>query len=324
MANLNFNNVYIKDYFTIVGPKEKDSKLTNYNLKFDDYYFEEKTFELAEIKMQRLVILNLLNKNNLSQENINYIIAGDLINQIAISNYTMMDYNIPFIGVYAACATFPLSIILGANLIESKNAKNIICLTSSHNLTAERQYRYPVEYGAPTRNTATCTVTASTGAILSNDKTNIKVSSALVGKVINLGINDVNHMGAIMAPACADTIYNFLKNNNETMKDYDLILTGDLGCVGLDILKEYYETIYHEKLNKIMDAGCEIFLDSQMYSGGSGPCCLPLIFFTKILKSKKYKRILLVGSGSLHTPVLVNQHQTVPAISHAVKIEVLS
>lgn len=324
MGNIKFNNVYIKDYFTLVGPKEKDSKITNYDLGFKDSYFGEKTFELAEIKMQKVVIQNLLNRNNLSENSINYVVGGDLINQIAITSYTMMDYLIPFVGVYAACATFPLSVILGANLIESKNAKNIIALTSSHNLTAERQYRYPIEYGSPKPKTSTCTLTSSVGALLSNEKTNIKISGGLIGKVINLGINDVNHMGAIMAPACADTIHTFLENSKENVKDYDLILTGDLGSVGLEILKEYYERVYGSRLTKIMDAGSEIFLASDMFAGGSGPCCLPLIFFTKILKNKRYKKILLVGSGSLHTPVLVNQHQTVPAISHLVKIEVIS
>ena len=128
-----------------------------------------------------------------------------------------------------------------------------------------------------------------------------------------------------MAPACADTLNEHLTNLNLKAKDYDLILTGDLGCVGLDILKEYYENVYKEKLTNIMDAGCEIYLNSQeMYAGGSGPCCLPLVFFCKILKSKRYKKILLLGTGSLHSPVLVNQHQTIPSVSHAISIEVIS
>ena len=137
------------------------------------------------------------------------------------------------------------------------------------------------------------------------------------------GINDVNNMGAVMAPACADTIYTYLQNAHETVKDYDLILTGDLGKVGLNILKEYYEKVYNERLNKIMDAGDEIFLETSQYSGGSGPVCLPLVFLTKILKNKKYKKILIVGSGSLHNPTLVNQGKEILAISHLVKIEVL-
>ena len=323
MGNLKFNNVYIKNFYTIAGPKEKDSKISNVNLKFDDLYFGKQTFEDAEIKMQEVSIQNLLNNERLSENKIDYVFATDLINQLGVSSQTMSNFNIPFVGVYAACAGFPLQILLGSNLIESKNAKNIITLTSSHNLTAERQFRYPTEYGCPKKGTATCTLTACVSMLLTNEKTNIKVSGGLIGKVVNLGINDVNNMGAVMAPACADTIYTYLQNAHETVKDYDLILTGDLGKVGLNILKEYYEKVYNERLNKIIDAGDEIFLETSQYSGGSGRVWLPLVVVTKILKNKKYKKFLIVGSGSLHNPTLVNQGKEIPAISHLVKIEVL-
>mgnify|MGYP004658540801 FL=1 len=323
MANFKFNNVYIKNYFTIVGPKEKDTKISNVNLKFDDLYFKENTFEDAEIKMQKLSIQNLLNNSDISENKIDYLFSTELINQLGLSSQTMSNFNIPFVGVYAACAGFSLELILGSNLIESKNAKNVIVLASSHNLTAERQFRYPSEYGCPKKHTATCTLTSCVSSLLTNEKTNLKVSGGLIGKVVNLGVNDVNHMGAVMAPACADTIYTYLKNAKESVNDYDLILTGDLGKVGLTILKDYYEKVYHEKLTKIMDAGDEIFLDSSIYSGASGPVCLPLVFFTKILKNKKYKKILVVGSGSLHNSTIVNQGKDIPAISHLIKIEVI-
>ena len=325
MASLRFNNVYIKDYYTLVGPKEKESKLSNFNFAIDDYYFGLNTFEMAEIKMQRVVIENLINQNNLSDRNFDFLIGGDLINQIAISSYCAKEFRIPFIGVYSACATFVQEILLASNLIESKNASNIICVTSSHSLTAERQFRFPIEYGNTKPHTATSTATGAVGTIVSNSPSKIKVVAGTIGKAIDLGINDVNHMGAVMAPACADTLYEHLKTHNKSPKDYDLILTGDLGCIGLDILKEYYEKVYKVKLTNIMDSGSEIYLNSQdTYAGGSGPCCLPLVFFCKILRSKKYKKVLLLGTGSLHTTVLVNQHQTIPAISHAVEIEVLS
>lgn len=325
MANLNFENVYIKDYFTLVGPKEKDSKINNFDMSIDDYYYKSKTFEMAEIKMQRVVIENLINNNNMCDRNFDYLIGGDLINQISISSYSAKEFRIPYIGVYSACATFVEELLLASNLIQSKNAKNILCVTSSHNLTAERQFRYPTEYGNNKPSTATSTATCAVGAIITNEKYGLKITSGTIGKVIDLGINDVNHMGAVMAPACADTLNEHLKNQNLKAKDYDLILTGDLGCVGRDILKEYYENVYKEKLTNIMDAGCEIYLNSQeMYSGGSGPCCLPLVFFCKILKAKRYKKILLLGTGSLHSPVLVNQHQTIPSVCHAVSIEVVS
>ncbi|MBE6155140.1 MAG: stage V sporulation protein AD [Firmicutes bacterium] len=325
MASLKFDNVYIKDYFTLVGPKEKESKLNNYDMSINDYYYKTKTFEMAEIKMQRVVIENLINNNNLADRNLDFLIGGDLINQISISSYCAKEFRIPFIGVYSACATFVEELILASNLIQSKNANNIICVTSSHNLTAERQFRYPTEYGNNKPNTATSTATSAVGAIITNEKHGLKITSGTVGKVIDLGINDVNNMGAVMAPACADTLNEHLNSVNLKPKDYDLILTGDLGCVGLDILKEYYENVYKERITNIMDAGCEIYLNSQeMYAGGSGPCCLPLVLFCKILKSKRYKKILLLGTGSLHSPVLVNQHQTIPSICHAISIEVIS
>lgn len=325
MASLKFKNVYIKDYFTLVGPKESEGKLKSFNMSFDDYYFKMDTFEQAEIKMQRTVIENLINNNNECDKYFDFLIGGDLINQIAISSNNAKSFKIPFIGVYSACATFVESMIIASNLIESENASNIICVTSSHNLTAERQYRFPVEYGNNRPISATSTVTASVGTILSSEKSKLKIKSATFGKVIDLGVNDVNHMGAVMAPACADTIYEHLKNNHKSLNSYDLILTGDLGKVGLDILKEYYENVYKTKITNILDAGSEIYYANQgMFSGGSGPCCLPLTYFCKILKSNKYKKILLVGTGSLHTPVLVNQHQTIPAIAHAIEVQVLS
>ena len=318
MPSLKFKNVYLKDYFTIVGPKEKDSKLKKYDLAFEDYYYEAKTFEMAEIKMQKIVIDNLLKKNT-----IDYIIGGDLINQIAVSSYASRNCGIPFIGIYSACSSFIEAILLASNLIESENAKNIICITSSHNLTAEKQYRYPTEYGNTKPHTATSTATGSVGAVISNEKSKIKVKSGTFGKIIDLGVNDVNHMGAVMAPACADTIHNHLKNNKKKPNDYDLILTGDLGKIGINILKEYYKNAFGETLNNVIDGGSEMYKqDQDIYSGGSGPCCLPLYLFCNILTKEKYHKILLVGTGSLHTPVLVNQHQTIPAISHAIEIEV--
>ncbi|MBE6148493.1 MAG: stage V sporulation protein AD [Firmicutes bacterium] len=325
MASLKFDNVYIKDYFTLVGPKEKESKINNFDISINDYYYKTKTFEMAEIKMQRVVIESLINNNNMCDRNFDYLIGGDLINQISISSYSAKEFRIPYIGVYSACATFVEEMLLASNLIQSKNAKNIICITSSHNLTAERQFRYPNEYGNSKPSTATSTATCAVGSILTNEKHSLKITSGTIGKVVDLGINDVNHMGAVMAPACADTLNEHLTNLNLKPKDYDLILTGDLGCIGLDILKEYYENVYKEKITNIMDAGCEIYLNSQeMYAGGSGPCCLPLVFFCKILKSKRYKKILLLGTGSLHSPVLVNQHQTIPSVCHAISIEVES
>ena len=330
MGNLKFNNVYIKNFYTIAGPKEKDSKISNVNLKFDDLYFGKQTFEDAEIKMQEVSIQNLLNNERLSENKIDYVFATDLINQLGVSSQTMSNFNIPFVGVYAACAGFPLQILLGSNLIESKNAKNIITLASSHNLTAERQFRYPTEYGCPKKGTATCTLTACVSMLLTNEKTNIKVSGGIIGKVINLGINDVNNMGAVMAPACADTIYTYLQNAHETVKDYDLILTGDLGLYGREILKEFM--MKEHKINiscNYNDCGVMLYdLEEQkeVLAGGSGPVCSALVLYGFILnemKKKNIKKVLLIATGALFSPTMLYQKENILSIAHAISLEAI-
>lgn len=324
MANVKFDNVYLKDYYTIVGPLEATGKLKKYDMKIDDYYYGEKTFELAEIKMQQTVIDNLLKKNEINKNKIDLIIGGDLLNQISASSYSVEKFDIPFLGVYAACATFPESLIVGATFLQNKNINHVVTVTSSHNLSAEKQFRYPIEYGCPKPHTATFTSTGAISALLTKEKSRIRIESATIGKIVNMGIKDANQMGAVMAPAAADVLVRHLKENNRCVKYYDVIVTGDLGCVGANILKEYCKINYDIDLKNYFDAGCELYVDSQeTYSGASGPACLPLILFNKVLNSKKYKKILIIGTGSLHSVTLLNQKQAIPAIAHAVSLEVM-
>ena len=323
MGSIKFKNVYLNDYFTIVGPLEKESHLKKVDLVMDDYYLGEKTFEQAEVKMQQLVIDNLIKKNNLQISDIDVLIGGDLTNQIAISNYSAKNYNIPFLGVYSACATFVESLILGASLVSSGSMKKVMGITSSHNLTAERQFRYPVEYGAPRPHTSTFTSTGAVSTLLSKKIGKIRLESATIGVPTDMGITDANNLGAAMAPAAASTIATHFASLKRDYSYYDLVLTGDLGCVGGKILEEYLDKAYNIKLKKYLDAGCELYLDSQKtYAGGSGPSCLPIVLFNKILLNKKYKKILIVATGALHSPTTVNQHGTIPAIAHAISLEV--
>lgn len=323
MASFKFKNVYLNDYYTVVGPLEKNSCLKRLDLVMDDYYIGEKTFEQAEVKMQKLVIDKIIAKNNISLKDIDLLIGGDLTNQIAISNYSAKNFNIPFLGLYSACATFVESLLVGAMIIDSNKLKKVISITSSHNLTAERQFRYPVEYGAPKPHTSTFTATGAVSTILSKNYSKIKIESVTIGTVVDLGITDANNLGAAMAPAAANTIMKHLSSLNRDGSYYDLVLTGDLGCVGNAILKDYLETVYNIRLKKCLDAGCELYLDSQKtYAGGSGPACLPIVLFNKILLNKKYKKILLVATGALHSPTTVNQHGTIPSIAHAISLEV--
>lgn len=324
MASLKYNNVYINDYLTLVGPLESDAKLKKIDLKMDDYYYGEKTFEQAEIKMQKNVLNYLLEKNKIIKSEIDLIIGGDLINQISSTYYACINNSISVLGLYSACSTFTESLIVAANILQDKNIKKVVAVTSSHNKASERQFRYPIEYGAPRKMTQTYTATAAISTLISNSVGKIKIESATIGKVIEMGITDVNNMGAIMAPAAASTLNNHLKDLKRDISYYDLIITGDLGCIGKEIFKKYTLQNYNININNYIDAGCELYLDSQnVNAGGSGPTCLPLILFNKVLLNKKVKKILIMGTGALHNTTLVNQKIPVPAIAHAVSLEVL-
>ena len=324
MASTKYKNIYLTDYVTLGGPLERESHLKNFDFVMDDYYYGEKTFEQAEIKMQGDVIDKILEKNALKNSDVSLLVGGDLNNQIAITSYNAKNYNFPFLGVYSACATFVESLIVASNFVNSLGYRKILTITSSHNLTAEKQFRYPIEYGAPRPHTATFTTTGAVATLVSKKESKIKIESSTIGTPVDMGISDANHMGAVMAPAAASTLMMHLQELNRSADYYDLILTGDLGCVGKKILEDYLETNHNIKLKKYLDAGCELFLDSQeTYAGGSGPACLPLVLFNKILTTKKYKKILIIATGALHSVALVNQAKPIPAIAHALSLEVL-
>ena len=324
MASTKYKNIYLTDYVTLGGPLERESHLKNFDFVMDDYYYGEKTFEQAEIKMQGDVIDKILEKNALKNSDVSLLVGGDLNNQIAITSYNAKNYNFPFLGVYSACATFVESLIVASNFVNSLGYRKILTITSSHNLTAEKQFRYPIEYGAPKPHTATFTTTGAVATLVSKKESKIKIESSTIGTPVDMSISDANHMGAVMAPAAASTLMMHLQELNRSADYYDLILTGDLGCVGKKILEDYLETNHNIKLKKYLDAGCELFLDSQeTYAGGSGPACLPLVLFNKILTTKKYKKILIIATGALHSVALVNQAKPIPAIAHALSLEVL-
>ena len=323
-----FNNIYISNTSTISGPLEADGPLSKFfDKSYKDYYMDTNTWELAEIKLMQQAIDLVLEKEKYIKNDIDLFIAGDLSNQIATSNYTAASLNIPFLGIYSACATSMESIIIGSNFIESNRAKRVLVATSSHNNASEKQFRYPVEYGGPKRKTATFTVTGGAALILSTKKTLFKVESATIGSSINSGVKDVYNMGGVMAIAAAKTIFKHLTDLKREPNYYDLILTGDLGRYGKDILKEYLKTEYSLDFNNLDDASCMVYdIDKQpVYAGGSGPVCLPIVAYSYILelmKSGKLKRVLLVATGALMNPSLVNQKEPIPSIAHAVSLEV--
>lgn len=323
MGSFKYDKVYLKDSFSIVGPLEKKGLIKDYNLTISDYYNGEETFEKAEIGMQKIVVDNLLYNNKLIESNIDLLLGGDLINQNCITNTNASHYQIPYFGMYSACATFNESLIIAANFIVSNAMQNVICVTSSHNLTAERQYRYPVEYGPNRKLYSSHTVTGAVSALVSNQKSKVRIESATIGEAIDYGITDANNMGAIMAPAAADTLFKHLTDLGRNASYYDLVLTGDLGKYGSILFKEVAQKKYKLNFSNHQDAACLIYNSNQeVYAGGSGPVCLPLVLFNKILKEKKYKKILLLATGSLHSKVMVDQHMPLMGICHAVSLEV--
>ncbi len=322
-----YENVYINDTAIISGPYEAKGPLSSYfDKSYNDLYFGSKSWEDAEIKMLGECIDILLQKTKKKINSIDALISGDLLNQIVSSSFNAAKLNIPFIGIYAACSTSTLGLLIAANMIEVGQVKNIITSVSSHNCTSEKQFRQPVEYGGPKPKTATFTVTGAASALLSSKKSKIRIISSTLGSVVDAGIKDAFNMGAVMAPAAAKTIYNHLINTKTKASDYDLILTGDLGRYGKDILKDYMEKEYGIELNNLDDSACMIYdIDSQdVYAGGSGPACIPLVTYGYILdkmKKGKLKKVLMVATGSLHSQVTVNLKKSIPAVSHAICLE---
>ena len=253
------------------------------------------------------------------------LLGSDLQNQLLASNVAASNIGIPFIGVYSACASFVSELIIASAFVNSNLAKNVLITTSAHNLASERQFRFPIEYGALKHKVNTYTATGSTSALVSKKESNLKVECATIGRVIDIGYKDVNNMGAVMAPGCAETLYDHFKTTKREPGYYDIILTGDLGVYGVNIVKEYLQRKYKLKVSNIKDAGSILYntKEDDDFAGGSGPICLPLVLFSTILKNKKYKKILIVATGSLHSATGTKLKLTLPCVAHAVSLEVL-
>lgn len=326
--NFKYNNVYLNETALVAGPYETNGPFSSYFDKtYKEFYFNTDSWEDAESKLITDSVSILLNKTKLKKEDIDIHISSDLLNQLVASNYASKDIQIPYIGLYAACASSTLGIIMASNMIESNQAKKIICTVSSHNASAEKQFRYPVEYGGPKRKTTTSTSTGGCAALISNIKKGVRVESGTIGSVIDLGVKDVYNMGAVMAPAAAETLYEHLKYHKRKSNYYDLILTGDLGIYGKAIFKDYLKEKYNIILDNYDDAGSILYGDNKkMYAGGSGPACMPLIGYGYVfdkLKKKEYRKVLLIATGALHSVSMCNLKKTIPAVAHAISLEVI-
>ena len=326
-----FQNVYIEGVSTIVGPYEHHGPLSKrFDRFYEDLYMNEETFESAEVHLMKESIEVLLDKINKKKDDVNLFIAGDLQNQITSACYTAKDMPCPFLGVFSACASNTEGLIIGANMVENKKASNCLVSVSSHNMVSERQFRNPTEYGAPKPGSATFTATGGASCLLTNKKTDIRIESATIGRVVDMNQNDPNNMGACMSGAAADTIYRHLTDLGRKPDYYDLIVTGDLGKFGKEILTEYMQKEYKIDLSKNYNDCGVILYDTEsqkeVQAGGSGPVCSALVVYGDLipkLKNKEIKRILYVATGALFNPTMVFQKENVLSIAHAVSLEVV-
>ncbi len=312
--------------FTIVGPKEGQGPLgKDFDTVLDDSYYGEQSWEKTEAKMVREAVNNVIQRANLKPQEIDYVLAGDLLDQISSTNFGIRDTDIPFFGIYGACSTMAEALTMGSILVDGGYASRVIATASSHYDSAERQYRYPVELGVQRKPTSQWTVTGSGAALLAAEGQGPRIVGATVGKILDMGVKDPNNMGTAMAPAAADTIAAHLQDFGKSPQDYDLIVSGDLGEIGLSITKELLQKQKIEISDRFYDTGLMIFDRAQdVQAGASGAGCSAVVFsshLVKQLQAGRYKKLLLVGTGALLSPVTYQQGESIPSIAHAVSVE---
>lgn len=327
MMTIHFHNVYVASRSAVAGCLEAQGPLKDYFDKtYEDNYCNEKSFEKAERAMVYDACDIALRKGNLKPSALDIVIGGDLINQLTSSHYFARDTDVPFIGMYAACATSSLVIGQAAMWIEQGYAKQALAFTSSHVATAERQFRYPNEYGVQKKATTTSTVTGAGAIILSSQPSAIKVSAFTPGKICDWNYSDANDMGVAMAPAAYDTLNRHFQNTHTDFKDYDLIATGDLSQLGFSFLMDLLYQDNHPVEHRLHDCGLMIYdTGSQdVFCGGSGCACSMCVSMGKLLKDIEqgtYQRVMVIATGALLSPVAVQQKESIPCIAHAIVYE---
>ena len=319
---------FIINTASIVGKKEGNGPLAEY---FDVILKDDKlgatSWEKAESKLQKETSILAMERAGVTPNDINYVFAGDLLNQCVGANYGMRDLEIPFFGLYGACSTMAESLSLGSMIISGNFANYVLCSTSSHFCSAEKQFRNPLEYGGQRTPSSQWTVTGAGSAVLAKEGDGPRITHITTGKVIDMGITDANNMGAAMAPAAADTLITHFEDTGRKPNYYDLILTGDLGIVGSNILCKLMMEEGYNIENIHEDCGKLIFnIEAQdVHAGGSGCGCCGSVFCGYIYKEMKkgtFKRVLLMATGALMNTMSIQQGESIPSIAHALSIEI--
>ena len=316
----------IKAFASSVGKKEAEGPLgKEFDQVFEDTTLKEPSWEKAESRLQTETVKILLKKCGLDASEINYIFAGDLLNQCMSSSFGLRSLNIPFLGQFGACSTMAQSLFLAATSIEAGIADYSVAVTSSHFCSSERQFRFPLQYGGQRTPTAQWTVTGSGAILVARNEEGPKIKYCTVGRITDLGIKDANNMGAAMAPSAAKTLLSFFSDTKTKPDDYDLILTGDLGEVGSALLKQLLENEGIRLKTNYNDCGLMIYYKEKqdVHAGGSGCGCSASILCSLILnkvKNKELKNILFIATGALMSPTSAQQGETIPGVAHLINI----
>lgn len=316
----------ITTWASVAGKKESEGPLAReFDMKYEDSYFGQNTWELAEKQMQKLALDVLMKKAAITPEEIGLVCSGDLLNQCIGSSFTLRNKNIPHLGLYGACSTMAESLLVASMAVEGGFSDKVVAMTSSHFASSERQYRFPLGYGGQRTPTAQWTVTGSGAALVQKEGKGPRIESVTIGTVTDLGIKDAGNMGAAMAPAALATIKAHFVDMGTTADDYDLIVTGDLGQLGKDILLTMAQNEGLSIGGKLMDCGTEVFdcLSQDVHSGGSGCGCSAITLCGHLLNRLNngiLKKILFCGTGALLSPTSTQQGLPIPGVCHAVCI----
>lgn len=317
----------ILGFAAVCGKKEAEGPLgQEFDRTYQDTTLGEDSWEKAESRLQTEAVNLALEKAQVKATDVDYIFAGDLLNQCISSTFGLRSLGIPFLGQFGACSTMAQTLALSSMLVESGAADKCVAVTSSHFCSAERQFRFPLEYGGQRTPTAQWTVTGSGSAVVGNSGTGPYVSSVTIGKIVDLGIKDAANMGAAMAPAAAATLMDYFKDTGTRADAYDLILTGDLGEVGSSLLLELLQRENISLKGRHNDCGLMIFdRDSQdVHAGGSGCGCSASVLCSVILnklKKGELKNVLFMATGALMSPTSSQQGESIPGVAHLLELK---
>lgn len=314
---------------TVGGPFEAKGKMADdFDLLHEDLWLGEDSYEKAHKVLFEEAYFKALEKANLEKEKVEFIISGDLVNQITPSSFAARTFSVPFLGIFGACSTSMEGLALGAYIVNYGGANYLLTGAASHNTAIEKQFRYPTEYGGQKPPTAQWTVTGAGAALLGKKGVGKApvVTAATIGRVVDLGMSDPFNMGGAMAPAAVDTIEAHFRDLNLDLNYYDLIVTGDLGKIGRSVaLDLFHQHGFLMDENKFQDCGLMIYRDGQpVLSGASGAGCSAVVIYGHLLnrmKKGELKKILAVATGALLSPLTYQQNETIPCIAHAVAIE---